>query len=118
MIISSVKPPAWPARVCAPLTEKLDALVADFLVDHQVIEKMDDPGDSVRVRAVQLLQFCTFGVLTEGRATVMARTRVLAMLKQPQFEEKFVADLPADVRDKALRDFHQMLAKSRFLERA
>ncbi|KAF0114964.1 MAG: hypothetical protein FD149_1718 [Rhodospirillaceae bacterium] len=41
-----------PARICAPLTEKLDALVAGFLADHQVIEKMDDPGDSLRVRAV------------------------------------------------------------------
>lgn len=105
-----------PAHVSGKLSERLDSLVADFLVDNQVMEKLDNAADSLRVRAVRLIQFCTSGVLTEGRAFTMARDRVLTLLRQPKFDEKFVADIP-DVaqRDKALREFHVLLAKSRFL---
>ncbi|MEO5375182.1 MAG: hypothetical protein H7840_13040 [Alphaproteobacteria bacterium] len=109
---------ALPERVTSKLAEKLDALVADFLVNNQVLEKLDSPSESLRIRAVRLVQFCTSGVLTEGRAFTMARERVLTLLKQPKFDEKFVADIPdAAAREKSLRDFHLLLARSKFLQK-
>lgn len=108
-----------PARIRGPLADKLDALVAKFLIDNQVIEKLDNPADSLRVRAVRLVQFCTSGVLTEGKASTMARDRVLAILRQPNFEAKFVADIPDPAtKEKSLREFHQLLASSSFLAQA
>ncbi|MFN3077215.1 MAG: hypothetical protein ABT940_10105 [Alphaproteobacteria bacterium] len=105
-----------PSRVTAPLAEKLDSLVADFLVNNQILEKLDNPADSLRVRAQRLVQFCTSGVLPEGRAFTMGRDRVLLLLRQPKFDEKFVADLPDPAaREKALREFHRILATSNFL---
>lgn len=110
------KTTSLPPNVCMPLAEKLDSLVADFLVSNQVLEKLDNPSDSLRIRAIRMIQFCTSGVLPEGRAFAMGRDRVLTMLRQPKFEQKFVADIADQTtHEKALRDFHRVLATSNFL---
>ncbi|MBF0563557.1 MAG: hypothetical protein HQL37_16460 [Alphaproteobacteria bacterium] len=105
-----------PAKTCQSLAARLDDMIAQYLIDNQVIEKMDNPGDSLRIRAMRLVQFCTSGVLTNGKATTMARDRVLTILRQPKFEQKFTADIPdPSAQEKALREFHQILAKTGFL---
>ncbi|KAF0109733.1 MAG: hypothetical protein FD149_2768, partial [Rhodospirillaceae bacterium] len=97
------------------LADHMDGLLTQFLIDNQIIEKLDRTEDSLRLRAVRLVQFCASGVLTDGQAFELARERVLTHLRQPRFEETFIADLadPA-AKEKALRDFHALLKTSNF----
>lgn len=94
---------------------RLDDLLSRFLLDNQVVEKLDAPGDSLRVRAVRLVKFCGSGILVEGKALALARSRVLHHLRQPNFVEEFTAGVkePAD-REAKVREFHRMLAEAGF----
>ena len=97
------------------LADHLDTVLTHFLIDNQIIEKLDRTEDSLRLRALRLVQFCASGVLTDGQAFELARERVLGQLLQPRFEETFVADLADPVaKEKALRDFHSLLKTSNF----
>ncbi|MGB0694577.1 MAG: hypothetical protein ACPGOY_02940 [Rhodospirillaceae bacterium] len=98
-------------RVCG----RLDDLVARYLVDEKVVEKLDDPADSLRTRAMRLVKFCASGTVMEGKALQIARARVLHHLRQPNFVESFTSDVP-DPREKEgrLRDFYRMLAEAGF----
>lgn len=97
------------------LCDRLDAMVASFVIEGKLVEKLDDPNLSLRDRAVRLVQTCASGVLTRPKALEIFRERVIAHLRQPQFDEKFVADIE-DVgkRQEALRSFHALLHKAGF----
>ncbi len=106
---------ALPEELREALASILDQILADFLIEQQIVEKLDRPEDSMRLRALRLVQFCASGVLTDGKAFEVARQAVLAHLRQPQFEAKFVADIPdAAQRERAIRDFHALLNSSNF----
>ncbi|ABC22999.1 hypothetical protein [Rhodospirillum rubrum] len=94
---------------------RLDDLLARYLVDAAVVEKLDAPGDSLRLRAVRLVKFCGSGLLLEGKALAIARSRVLHHLRQPNFVEDFTQDFsdPGE-REARLRDFYRMLAEAGF----
>ena len=80
-----------PDKFKAKLAERIDAIVDRFLVDEQIIEKMNDPEIHLRERTSRLLQFCSAGILPpDGKAMTRAKTRVIEMLRQPNFEEHFV----------------------------
>lgn len=104
-----------PSDLATNLATNLDTLLAQFLVENQIIERLDRPEDSLRLRAVRLVQFCASGVLTEGKAFNMARQAVLSHLRQPKFEAAFVADVPDPAQqERAIREFHDLLASSDF----
>jgi hypothetical protein len=94
---------------------RLDDLLARYLVDNQVVEKLDAPSDSLRVRAVRLVKFCGSGILMEGKALAIARSRVLHHLRQPNFVEEFTKDVkePGD-REIRVREFYKLLAEAGF----
>ncbi len=94
---------------------RIDDLVASFLTEEQVIEKLDDPTDPLRVRAVRLVRFCGSGILVEGKALQLARARVLHHLRQPNFIEDFTSTeaVPAEKEGK-VREFYRLLAESGF----
>lgn len=97
------------------LASALDQMLADFLLTQQIVEKLDRPEDSMRLRALRLVQFCASGVLTDGKAFEVARNAVLTHLRQPNFEAAFVADISdAAQRERAIRDFHALLNSSNF----
>lgn len=97
------------------LTDHIDALVADFVVEGKLVERLDDPMSSLRQRAVRLAQFCASDVLTKPKAHSLFRERMVAHLRQPQFEEAFVSDIEnAAQRQTALRDFYGLLRKAGF----
>jgi len=95
--------------------ERLDSLMAQFLVQQRVIEVLDNPADSLFDRAVRLVEFCASGFLTGGRALTMARERVLSHLRQPNFTQALVAHLPTkNEKETAIRSFYQLLSDAGF----
>ena len=94
---------------------KLDDGLADYLVREKVIERIDNPSLHLRKRAYMLVQFCSSGVLIEGKSANMARKRVVGYLKQPNFTDKLVddiTDMPA--KEGTIRDFYALLQRSGF----
>lgn len=93
----------------------IDEALVRYLVDEGVIEKIDKADDPLAMRAIRLIKFCGSGVLIKGKSLDMARARVIEHLRQPQFEEKFLASAGgADQAEKHLREFHRLLRESGF----
>lgn len=94
----------------------IDSLIDNYLAAEKIIEKLDDASSHLRERAVRLVQFCAAGILPpKGKALTRTRTRILGLLRQPNFDEHFVAGIDDPVKaQKALRDFHQLLVKAGF----
>lgn len=111
----SVQRSPFPAAIQVKLCEHLDGILERYLIEEQIIEKLDHHESALRDRAVRLVQFCAAGVLPEGRAMTRARERILNLLRQPQFDAHFVNGItdPAKAQ-KALRDFHLLLVRAGF----
>lgn len=110
-MMASVFPDALKTKVAA----HIDGILEKYLIDEQIVEKLDHQDSSLRDRAVRLVQFCAAGVLPEGRAMTRARTRILTLLRQPNFDAHFVDGISDPARaQKALRDFHQLLVRAGF----
>jgi hypothetical protein len=104
-------PPAVREKICGFIDTMLEA----YLVTEQIVEKLDHQDSHLRDRAVRLVQFCAAGVLPEGKAMNRARQRILALLRQPNFDAHFIDGFTDPVRaQKALRDFHLLLVKAGF----
>ncbi len=105
----------FPAKVKEQVAGHIDGLLERYLIDEQIVEKLDHAGSPLRDRAIRLVQFCAAGVLPEGRALTRARQRILALLRQPNFDEHFVQGIPSpEAGQAALRQFHQLLVKAGF----
>lgn len=106
---------ALPPQVRTHLVERLDQLVVDYLVGERVIERLDDPSDPLRIRALRLVRFVASGLLVEGKALDLARARVVEHLRQPGFIENFTADIDDPThKETAIRDFWAMLTAAGF----
>lgn len=98
-----------------PLAVHVDEVLAKYLLDEGVIEKIDKPDDPLAMRAIRLVKFCGSGVLIEGKSLALARQRVIDHLRQPQFEEKFLASCgDVGTAEKHLREFHKLLLETGF----
>ena len=105
----------FPAAIKEKLASHIDIMLESYLLEEQVIEKLDHQDSSLRDRAVRLVQFCAAGVLPEGRALTRARERILSLLRQPNFDAHFVDGIgDPDRAQKALRDFHMLLVRAGF----
>jgi len=102
---------ALPDDIKQQVTEHIDGVLERYLVDENIIDKLDSPKAHLRDRAVRLVKFCGAGVLPEGKALSLARKRVVSLLRQPNFDDRFVDGLSGSVSDKALRDFHKLLVQ-------
>jgi len=103
---------ALPEDVKKRVADHIDGVLERYLIDADVINRLDNPGDHIRDRAVRLVKFCGAGVLPEGKALALARQRVIKLLRQPKFDIQFIDGIPDPVKaDKALRDFHSLLIK-------
>lgn len=106
---------AFPDGLKQRIADHIDGVLERYLVDEQIIEKLDHPDSHLRDRAVRLVQFCAAGVLPEGKSLTRARQRILSLLRQPNFDARFVDGIvdPAKAQ-RALRDFHQLLVRAGF----
>ena len=106
---------AFAPEMKARLADFVDTILERYLIDEQIVEKLDHQDSPLRDRAVRLVQFCAAGVLPEGKAMTRARQRILALLRQPNFDAHFIDGFTDPLRaQKALRDFHQLLIKAGF----
>jgi hypothetical protein len=104
---------SFPDKERALMADRLDTILADFIIRDKIIEKMDNPNDSLRDRATRLVQFCASGMLTEGKALTMARERTLSYLRQPNFIGHFTENVSDAARkEEMIRDFYRLLAKA------
>ena len=110
----AVKAAPVPEKLKAKLTERIDAIIDRFLVDEQIIEKMNDPSIHLRDRTSRLIQFCSAGILPgEGKAITRAKARVIELLRQPNFEEHFIEGITDPVMiQQTLRLLDQLLQKA------
>lgn len=95
---------------------RLDELLASYIVDDRILERVDDPSRPLHVRAFMLLAMCTPEMLPEGKASQLARKIVVKHLKRPDFETELVADVPAAEKERVLRDFHVQLYRCGFMQ--
>jgi hypothetical protein len=95
---------------------RLDALLTDYVRREGIIDKLDNPQASLRDRATRLLEFCAARVLPVGsRAHAQARQRVVELLKQPNFELRFLEGVENAARgEEMLRGLHTLLARGGF----
>lgn len=106
---------ALPDDVKNKVTEHIDGVLERYLIDENIIDKLDNKEVSLRDRAVRLVKFCSAGVLPEGKALALARKRVVKILKQPGFDAHFIEGITEPkVAEKTLRDFHKLLIAGGF----
>jgi len=101
---------ALPPGIKGQVTEHIDGVLERYLVDENIIDKLDSPDSHIRDRAVRLVKFAGAGVLPEGKALNMARKRIVELLRQPNFDAHFLEGItePA-AAERALRGFHKLL---------
>ena len=94
----------------------LDGAVLGLLVEHKVLDKVEQGNDDFVQRAMRLLHFCRSDALTEGKALELVRERAQGYLKQPRFLSLYTADAKSDAeREKMLRDLQALLADAGLL---
>ena len=112
----ALAPTPYPETVKDRVLTHIDSIIDKFLVSAELIEKLDHADSSLRERAQRLVQFCAAGILPpQGKAINRTRTRILNLLRQPNFDARFVEGLdnPTQAQE-SLRDFHQLLVKAGF----
>jgi hypothetical protein len=98
------------------LTRHIDKLLVGYLESKGIIEKLDDPTAHLRDRTTRLVEFSAANVLPAGSdAHRIARDRIVAILRQPNFELHFIDGItqPAEA-EKLLRHLHGLLSKGGF----
>jgi len=102
-------------RFKRPIAYAFDVLVSDYIVQNNVIQRLDDQKLSFRDRALRLVAFASSGVLTVGKATTIAREAIVGYLRRKDFITEFSADLPtAEDKEKAIKEFYTLLAATGF----
>jgi len=98
------------------IANRLDDLLASYIVDDRILERVDDPSRPLHIRAFMLLSMCTPEMLPEGKASQLARKIVVKHLKRPNFETELVAEVPPAEQERVLRDFHVQLYRCGFMQ--
>jgi len=97
------------------LTQHLDELLATYVVDGKILDRLDDPNKPLHIRAFMLVSMCQPEMLPDGKASKLAREIIVKHLRRPNFETELVAQVPdAAKKEKILRDFHVQLHRSGF----
>lgn len=97
------------------MAKRFDDIVVDYIVANKVIERIDNKELSFRERANRLVAFCSSGMLTEGRATDIARESITNYLRRKDFVSEFTLDIPEPAaKEAAIRDFYKLLAQTGF----
>ncbi|HZH27357.1 MAG TPA: hypothetical protein VEY95_09255 [Azospirillaceae bacterium] len=104
-----------PSDDAVAAADRLDEMLVQYIEQNRIVERLDDPQASLRVRAVRLVQLCASGAVPSPKALAIARKRIVGLLRQPNFDREFVADIPDPAaRDQALKDFYDLLFAAGF----
>ena len=95
------------------ITNKLDELLASYIEESKIIEKIDSPDRPMHLRALMLIGMCQAEMLPNGRASDIARGVITEHLKQPNFNTELVAQIEdAAEKDKILSKFEAQLKRA------
>lgn len=100
----------------ARILNRLDHLLAKYITEDKILDKVDDPNRPLHVRAFMLLSMCTPEMLPEGEASKLARAIVVKHLRRKNFEHELVAQVPGPEKERVLRDFHVQLYRCGFMQ--
>ncbi len=105
-----------PDDVRPGMADRIDEMVASYILQAKVIERLDDPSASLRIRATRLMQFAANDVLSSPKARRMVRDQIVGLLRQPNFDGKFVEGLSTPQEQaNALRQFYGLLRQAQFM---
>lgn len=98
------------------LLDELDRLLCLCIQREGIIERLDDPKAKLRDRTTRLLEFCAARILpASSKARVLAGERVVALLRQTNFAQRFVEDIDdSRAREEALRGLDALLERGGF----
>ena len=97
------------------LTNHLDELLASYIVDGQILQKIDNPDRPLHIRAFMLVNMCQPEMLPQGKASDLARKIIIDSLKQPNFENELVSQIDdEEEKGRVLRKFHEQLHRCGF----
>lgn len=95
---------------------RLDDLLARYITEDKILDRVDDPNRPLHVRAFMLLAMCSPDMLPEGQASKLARQIVVKHLRRKNFEDELVAQVPVAEKERVLRDFHVQLHRCGFMQ--
>lgn len=98
------------------IINRLDHLLARYITEDKILDKLDDPSRPLHVRAFMLLSMCSPDMLPEGEASKLARAIVVKHLRRKNFENELVAQVPGPEKERVLRDFHVQLYRCGFMQ--
>lgn len=98
------------------IVARLDDLLARYITEDKILDRVDDPNRPLHVRAFMLLAMCSPDMLPEGQASKLARQIVVKHLRRKNFEDELVAQVPVAEKERVLRDFHVQLHRCGFMQ--
>lgn len=98
------------------IVKRLDELLARYITEDKILDKVDDPNRPLHIRAFMLLSMCSPDMLPEGQASKLAREIVIKHLRRKNFEDELVAQVPGEEKERVLRDFHVQLYRCGFMQ--
>lgn len=114
-IFNRISKSALPDNRKQQLTSRLDELLATYIVDGKILDKIDNSERPLHVRAFMLVSMVQPEMLPKGKASNLAREIIVNHLKRPNFESELVSQIP-DPKEQAntLRKFHEQLHRCGF----
>ena len=94
------------------ITAKLDDILASYLDESKIIEKIDNPSRPMHLRAMMLVGMCQSEMLPKGKASNIARDVITEHLKKPNFNTELVAQVDEDEKEKVIERFQSQLKRA------
>ena len=114
-IFNRITKSALPDNRKEQLTNRIDELLASYIVKGKILDKIDNSERPLHVRAFMLVSMVQPEMLPKGKASNLAREIIVNHLKRPNFESELVSQIP-DPKEQAntLRKFHEQLHRCGF----
>ena len=94
------------------ITARLDDILASYLEESKIIEKIDNPSRPMHLRAMMLVGMCQSEMLPRGKASNIARDVITKHLKKPDFNTELVAQVDEAEKDNVIAKFQSQLKRA------
>ena len=94
------------------ITARLDDILASYLEESKIIEKIDNPSRPMHLRAMMLVGMCQSEMLPRGKASNIARDVITKHLKKPNFNTELVAQVDEAEKDNVIARFQSQLKRA------
>lgn len=94
------------------ISEKLDIFCQTIMDNTQILKKVHQLNIKIQDKAIKLLNMLADNYFTDGDCRDQAEKQVRLYMKQPNFTEGLIIDLPAPERPIALLDFRALLEQA------